>query len=191
MITEDKAIEAINDKIESLKKVQMDGQFYTWRKATIGTLKRVVPYNRTIFKNLESISISTPFGGDFTARGKQDALTLLENLITDINNFGLEKPEKSDTDSNKLSVNINQHNNQNQSTSISINVNFIIDVLKGELRASEIEEVKEILESEEEPKEKKRKFIDKIKSFGNDVASNILANILTNTEVYSALNQLL
>lgn len=191
MITEDKAIEAINSKIESLKNVQMDGQFYTWRKATIGTLERVVPYNRTIFKNLDSISISTPFGGDFTARGKQDALTLLENLITDINNFGLEKPEKSDTDSNKLSVNINQHNNQNQSTSISITIDFIIDVLKGELRNSEIEEVKEILESEDEPKEKKKRFIEKIKSFGSDVASNILANLLTNPQVYEQIGKIL
>ena len=191
MITAEKAIEAINDKIQDLKKVQMDRQFYTWRQSTIGTLKRVVPHNETIFRNLESIIVSSPFGGDFTATGKQDALILLENLIIDIKNFGLEEPKKNDKNSDKLSVNINQHNNQNQSTSISINIDFIIDILKGELRNSEIEEVKEILESEEEPKEKKRKFIDKIKSFGNDVASNILANILTNPEVYSSLNQLL
>lgn len=190
MITEDKAIGAITDKIEDLKKVQMDAQFYTWRKATIGTLKRVVPHNETIFKNLESISITTAFGGDFTARGKQDAKTLLENLIADIKNFGLEEPQNLNKNKPSLNVNVNQHNNQIQTTSVSINIDFILDVLKGELRASEIEQVKEILDSKDEPKEKKKKFIEKIKSFGNDVASNILANILTNSEIYSALGQL-
>lgn len=191
MITADKAIGAINDKIEDLKKVQMDAQFYTWRKATIGTLKRVVPYNETIFKNLESISISTPFGGDFTARGKQDALILLENLIADIKNFGLEEPKKNDKDSEKVSVNINQHNNQNQSTLVTINISFLLDELKSELRKSELEEVKEILESEEEPKTKKKKFVEKIKSFGSNVASNILANILTNPQVYEQIGKML
>lgn len=190
MITEEIAIDAINEKINDLKNVQMSSQFYSWRMSTIGTLKRVVPHNETIFKNLESISITSAFGGDYTNLGKENALVLLQNLIIDIKRFGLEKPVKNDTNSNKINVNVTQQNSQNQSTTVSINIDFVIDVLKGELRTSEIEEIKEILESNIEPKEKKKNFIEKIKSFGNDVASNILANILTNPEIYSALGKL-
>jgi hypothetical protein len=190
MITEDKAIEAIKEKIEQLNKVQVDSQFYSWRKATIGTLKRVVPYNETIFKNLESITITTPFGGDYSQRGKQEASLLLENLINDISRFGLEEATKLDKNEDKLKVIFNQQNQQTQTTTVSINIDFIVEVLKGELRASEIEKLKEILESDLPPKEKKKNFMEKIKSFGNDVASNILANILTNPAVYEQINKL-
>jgi hypothetical protein len=191
MNTEEIAIETINDIISDLKKIQVDNQFYPWRKAAIGTLKRVVPFNETIFENLESISITTPFGGDYTQRGKQDSLVLLETLIRDIKRFGLEKPIKDDKNTDKISVVVSQQNQQNQTTTVSIQIDFIIEVLKGELRTSEIEEVKEILGSNDEPKEKKKKFIEKIKSFGNDVASNILANILTNPKIYEQLGGML
>ena len=48
-------------------------------------------------------------------------------------------------------------------------------------------ELKAILESSDEPEKKTKRFIDKIKSFGSDVASNILANLLTNPKVYEQL----
>lgn len=191
MITSDIAIEAIKEKIESLKNVQQDGQFYTWRKSTIGTLKRVVPNNETIFKNLESIVISTPFGGDFTVRGKQDAKILLESLMLDIQKFGLEESKKRDADTDKIHVNVNQHNSQAQTTNVNISLEILLDSFKGELRNSEIEELKEILESEDAPKAKKKNFFNKIKSFGSDVASNILANILTNPQVYEQIGKML
>jgi hypothetical protein len=50
-----------------------------------------------------------------------------------------------------------------------------------------LEELKAILSSELDENEKKKNFFDKIKSFGSDVASNILASLMTNPAVYEQL----
>ena len=191
MITTEVAIEAIKEKIVSLKSVRDSGQFYTWRKSTIGTLKRVVPNNTTIFNHLNEIVVSSPFGGDFYDSGKLESESLLESLILDIQRFGFEESVKKNIDADKIHVSVNQNNSQVQSTNVSINLNLLLDAFKDELRKSEIEELKEILESADEPKTKKKNFFDKIKSFGSDVASNILANILTNPMVYEQIGKML
>ena len=46
------------------------------------------------------------------------------------------------------------------------------------------EEIKEIITNEPNPIQAKTKLIDKIKSFGSDVTSNIIANIITNPAIW-------
>ena len=55
MISPEKAIEAIREKIVEIDTIKFYDQFYPWQKATIGTLKRVVPYNSTIIQHLSEI----------------------------------------------------------------------------------------------------------------------------------------
>lgn len=59
-----------------------------------------------------------------------------------------------------------------------------MSALEDELTVSQLKDVKEIMKTNEPKEEKKKKVIDKIKSFGGDVASNILANILTNPNIW-------
>lgn len=192
MIQSESAINALLKKIENLEQVINKDSFNIWQKATSSTLQNIYPNNEDVKKKFEGISaIHRTYSSinDVTHKAKIEAKEYLESIINDIQTFGLPHlsiPVKDD----KINVVVTQQNNQNQTTTVSVNIDFIIDVLKGELRASEIEEIKEILESNDEPKEKKKNFIEKIKSFGNDVASNILANILTNPAIYSALEQL-
>lgn len=191
MISPEKAIEAIREKIVEIDSIKFYDQFYPWQKATIGTLKRVVPYNSTIIKHLSEIKSLGNYGGDMKESAKRDSKQILESLIKDIERFGLEEPPKEIKSKELIKVDVKQHNHQNQSTKVSINFNLIIDSLKYGLSGSQIEELKEILESNQEPKEKKKTFVEKLKSFGSDVASNILANILTNPKVYEQLGGLL
>jgi len=193
MIKTNTAIKAINEKIEKLSEIENHSQFDNWKKATSSTLSNIYPNKENIISKFESIKswVSVFKGsGDRTSFAKIEAKEYLDSLISDIENFGLphllEKNQKE-----PLSVNVHQHNEQNQSTQVNINLEFIIEVIKGELRNSEIEELKEILEADMEQKEKKKSFVDKIKSFGSDVASNILANILTNPKVYEQLGKML
>ncbi|WP_291103985.1 MULTISPECIES: hypothetical protein [unclassified Flavobacterium] len=193
MIDKEVAIKAINSKLEQLKSVGGHQEFNNWRKITSTTLSNIYTNKEDLIQKFESIKawVTVMSGsGDRTNQAKREAEDYLKSIISDIEHFGL--PQLIDSkQSEKLSVNVHQQNNQNQSTSVNINIDFILDVLKGELRNSEIEEVKDILESDDEPKEKKKKFIDKIKSFGSDVASNILANILTNPQVYEQIGKML
>ncbi len=72
---------------------------------------------------------------------------------------------------------------QNQETKISLNL--IIDSIQDELTGKQLKELQKIIESKDvDVNEKKTKIVDKLKKFGTDVASNILAGILTNPNIY-------
>lgn len=192
MITKETAIEAIQEKLQDLSRVNNSSAFYTWKKTTIATLKRIVPHNVTIFQNLQEIDATFLYtAADNTPAAKAESKIILEQLIKDIERFGLETEPVLNSSTEKIALSVNQFNTQNQTTNISISLDSLIEILKEELRSSEIEELKEILESKDEPKIKKKNFMDKIKSFGSDVASNILANLLTNTQVFDKLNHIL
>jgi hypothetical protein len=105
---------------------------------------------------------------------KKQGKDILEACITELETFG--QPDKKESD--KAGININLTQNQ------TVNITLLISALEDELTVSQLREVKGLMKTEEPKSEKKRKIIDKIKSFGGDVASNILANILTNPNIW-------
>lgn len=79
---------------------------------------------------------------------------------------------------------INIHQYQNNQNIISIHI--LMDAVKNEISAEEFEELKKMITDREQSKtDLKRNIIEKLKSFGGDVTSNILANVLTNPSFYS------
>jgi len=107
---------------------------------------------------------------------------LIEGFIGDLNRFGL--PEKISPEANK-SGNINITLNQSQTQNQSIKLNIILEALQDELNGRQLKELQEIIDNEEPIEQKKDSIVDKIKNFGSGLASNILANILTNPNLYS------
>ena len=82
--------------------------------------------------------------------------------------------------------NISNTNSQNQSQSQEIKI--LLNCLEDELSVKQLKELKQVVDEEKGDLEKaKPKVIDKIKSFGENVASNILANIITNPAIWSCL----
>lgn len=183
------ATKAIEDKVQTLAKVSETKQFYVWQKGTVLTLINIYNENDKRIKSFEAIQPYRDygFGGiDRFSEAKSEAEEILKNLIKDISEFGLIKSQDSSKKSG-IHVNVNQHNNQSQETNVSINLSFIVESLKDELKGSQVKELKAILESNEPEDVKKKSFIEKLKSFSSDVTSNILANILTNPQVYEQL----
>ena len=80
---------------------------------------------------------------------------------------------------NIIDKSINVHVSQNQSQRQSQSLDFFMDLIKDELTGKQYKEIKEIIETEPNPALAKTKLVDKIKSFGIDVASNIVSNIIT------------
>jgi hypothetical protein len=191
MTKEETAILAINEKISKLSEIINHTQFENWKRTTSTTLSNIYANDGIRISKFESIMSKVRVisgNGERTPEAKIEAIEYLSSLISDIEKFGLPHLiSKHDA----LSINVHQHNEQNQSTQVSINFEYIVEILKGELRTSEIEELKEIIESEMEQKEKKKSFTDKIKSFGTDVSSNILASIFTNAQVYQKFGEFL
>lgn len=98
------------------------------------------------------------------------------------NNAKGEEKEKQDSHS-AVMVTVNQSQTQNQSQEI----NIFLDSIADELTGKQYKELKAIAHEEPNPEKSKQKIVEKLKSFGGDVLSNILANIVTNPSVWNLL----
>lgn len=87
-----------------------------------------------------------------------------------------------------VNTNINNTNSQSQSQEQSMAVDMFLEAIKDDLTGRQVKELKEVIAESGGDKEKARNsIIAKLKSFGSDVASNIVANIITNPLIWSSL----
>ncbi len=84
-------------------------------------------------------------------------------------------------DAKVVDKSVNVHVNQTQSQQQSQSLDLFMDIIKEELTGKQYKEIKEIVETESNPTQVKTKLVDKIRSFGIDVVSNIISNIITAT----------
>lgn len=92
------------------------------------------------------------------------------------------EPKKSNQIDKSIHVNVHQTQTQSQQQSMAIDI--FLEAINDELTGKQLKEIKEIMVNEPKPIQAKTKLIDKIKSFGSDVASNIIANIITNPTIW-------
>ena len=98
------------------------------------------------------------------------------------------KAQNKRTEPITINNTINNSNCQSQSQEQSIAINMFYEAIKDNLTGKQVKEIKEILTEAANDKEQARKsIIEKLKSFGSDVASNIVANIITNPMIWSCL----
>lgn len=115
-----------------------------------------------------------------------EAFALLPDIITD------PYVEKNGKDREAINVtttiNNSNHQAQNQSQEQNWVVELFIDAIKDDLTGHQIKELKQIVVAADNDLQKARPgIIDKLKSFGLDVTSNIIANILTNPIIWGGL----
>ena len=128
---------------------------------------------------------------DFERTSKEDLEPQQQQKLLAILEAFLEYPEVVEkTKPSKFTKGINIHNNisnintQSQQQSIEI----LVKVLEDQFSVSQLKEILQVVEEEKGDLEKaKPKLIDKIKSFGENIASNILANIITNPAIWALL----
>jgi hypothetical protein len=106
---------------------------------------------------------------------------ILDSLCDEISTIGV--PNKETPKDSLVSVNVTQNQSQEQKQVVT----FFIDSIKDEISGKQLKELQEIAKSEPDPEKAKPKIIDHIKSFGVDVCSNILANIMTNPAIWTGL----
>ena len=82
---------------------------------------------------------------------------------------------------------VNQTQSQRQAQEQKQEVTLFLNSLREELKGSQYDEIVAIFKEEKDPTQAKTKFVDKIKSFGSDVASNILANLLSNPSFWQQI----
>ena len=99
-------------------------------------------------------------------------------------------PKKQDQERGPIHVttNINNSNSQTQNQQQSLAVELFLEAIKDELTGRQIKELKAVVAEAGNVLQKARPgIIEKLKSFGADVASNIVANLLTNPAIWSGL----
>lgn len=101
---------------------------------------------------------------------------VINSAIDELESLGL--PDKPKAMGRGLSLHVNQTQ--------TVNLSVVLESIQDSLTPEQAGELREILSSPGEREEKQQKLSDKIKSFGQGVASNVLANLLTNPQVISA-----
>ena len=88
----------------------------------------------------------------------------------------------------QVTANINNSNSQMQSQQQSLAVELFLEAIKDDLTGRQIKELKDVVAEAGNDLQKARPgIIEKLKSFGADVVSNIVANLLTNPVIYCGL----
>ena len=118
---------------------------------------------------------------------QQQLLAILE-AIADLPTIVPQSYKKQTDKGVNITTNINNTNSQSQSQEQSVAINMFLEAIKDDLTGRQLKELKEVIKESGDNKEKARNgIIDKLKSFGLDVASNIVANIITNPMIWASL----
>lgn len=99
-------------------------------------------------------------------------------------------PKKQDQERGPIHIttNINNSNSQTQNQQQTLAVELFLEAIKDDLTGRQIKELKDVVAEANNDLQKARPgIIEKLKSFGADVASNIVANLLTNPAIWSGL----
>lgn len=184
-------METIEKFISALKEIENpvitnEYDLKAWQGKAVNIVVRVYGPNskqeeqilNVYFKRYASGSINgVSFGGGNNSEfAKKQASEIIKGLINDLQTFGLPEVTKPEN-ANGISISLSQHQNQ------TVQIQFIWELIKDELTGKQIKELETII-NEPDSQNKKSKVIEKLKSFGGDVLTNIVANILTNPGIY-------
>ena len=87
-----------------------------------------------------------------------------------------------------VNITINNTNSQSQNQEQSLAVGLFIEAIKDDLTGRQIKELKSVVAEADNNLQKARSgILAKLKEFGADVASNIVANLLTNPMIWGGL----
>lgn len=117
-----------------------------------------------------------------------EAFAALPTVIPD--NRKKQATEKKGTEKDAINVitTINNSNSQSQSQEQSLAVKLFIEAIKDDLTGRQIKELQSVVAEADNDLQKARPgILSKLKEFGADVASNIVANLLTNPTIWSGL----
>lgn len=177
-------IELLKNQISKLDSERLN--FNAWKSSTIVLVERIFGENNQKIEQINNIKYTS---GGIAIVGashfwnniescRESGREILEICIIELENFGL--PEKNDEKNEGININLTQHQNQ------TVNLNIILSSIENELTVKQFKEIKAILKSVDDDGEKKGNLINKLREFGTDIVSKILANILTNPQIFNA-----
>ena len=116
-----------------------------------------------------------------------EAFAILPDVITDNSKTNINGKGRG-REAITVTTTINNTNSQTQSQEQSLAVELFIEAIKDDLTGRQIKELKAVVEEADNDLQKARPgILAKLKEFGGNVTSNIIANILTNPIIWGGL----
>jgi Fe2+ transport system protein B len=177
------------DKIGANHQINSEFDFglNAWKSSTIILLERIFGKDNRKIAQIEKIKLNrhdvrnTGVEAYNISSIKNEGTEILTAAIIELETLGL-PPESDEKNDNKINLTIIQNQEQEQNQRIKLNI--IIDAFQEELTGKQLKELQEIIDSESDNKTKKLNIIEKLKTFGSDILTNIVASILTNPNIY-------
>lgn len=117
-----------------------------------------------------------------------EAFALLPTIIPDSRTTQITEKKGRGREAINVTTTINNTNTQSQNQAQTIAVEFFLEAIKDDLTGRQIKELKEVVTASNGNLQKARPgIIEKLKSFGADVVSNIVANLITNPAIWNSL----
>ena len=154
-----------------------------WKSSTIGILERIFGSESRKIQEIERIKL----GRSVNLNGpshyhietvKETGKAIINACIAELEVLGgPDQLYNGDKPGINLTVLQSQENKQ------TITLDLIVNELRKELTGSQLDEIQKILDNEGQPEDKKNKTIEKLKQFGINTLSNVIAGILTNPSI--------
>ena len=167
-------------RMHDVYRVENETQYQIWKSKSIRLLN--INFKDDIEVNAFIEAAKSFDKSHYTPKYLKRMVGILISCKDIPNNAKGEEKKKQDSHS-AVMVTVNQSQTQNQSQEI----NIFLDSIADELTGKQYKELKAIAHEEPNPEKSKQKIVEKLKSFGGDVLSNILANIVTNPSVWSCM----
>lgn len=194
-ITIESLIEQGNEILQGIKNVP--SRPYAIRTYSVHSLADESVYER--WKNIVIRFLSTEFPNDISvkdfitsadaferSRYSPVAMKKMISILESVKAIPTKIDDLEAKPSKAPSVVINNNNSQSQNQ--VLNIDLFTKAIEDVLTVSQIKELKKVVEEEDGDVEKaKPKLIEKLKSFGENLSSNIVANLLTNPTIWTSL----
>ena len=182
-ITLEALIKEFRDRIPRLRKLKEIITYYKYDDMEeyenwLATTKRFL---RIHYPNDKYVSDFEEISNNRLSEDQQRKMLAILEAIAKLPTVVPQKTKEQTGKGVSVITNVNNTNSQSQNQEQSLAIDMFLEAIKDDLTGKQIKELREVLAASGNDEEKARSgIIEKLKSFGSNVAANIVANILTN-----------
>lgn len=157
----------------------------TWKSSTVSILETIYGQKTIKIERIKDLNLRKKISFDgpdiyYIDSFRKSGRSILETYIYEMETLGI-PGQKYEEEKSGINLTVSQIQTNNQ----EVNLSIIINEIRKELTGKQLEEIQNFIDSDDNEEEKKMNVINKLKEFGVNTLSNIVAGILTNPSLYS------
>ena len=180
--------EAIKDSIDLRHKMGKLDEYHVWHQKVTRFLNQEVPGDIVIHKFDVAVK---EFNSNYCSKESFDKVLSVLKAFQTLPKLTEDTYNANQESMNSIILNNNITQTQEQHQQQDVVVKILLEAAKDELTGKQRKELLAIAEKTKDPQEAHKSILAKLKGFGEDVAANIVANIITNPQVWQNLGSIL